>query len=106
MLQDNAYYGTAESAWQGHGSLRDTMNAKLNEQDRRAVDVLLAGEAQGEELPAAVLERVNAVKRFLNLLNAMPAEEPSATLAEATMHKIAAAQVVTQQAGANPPATL
>jgi hypothetical protein len=106
MVQDNAYYGAAESAWQGRGSLSDTMIAKLTEQDRRAVDILLAGEPQGEELPAAVLDRVNAVRRFLTLLDAMPAHEASATLAEATLRKIAAAQVVTQQATNNPSATL
>lgn len=69
------------------------MGAKLSENDRRSVDLLLAGESADHDggLSPAMLERVNSVRRLLGLLSAMPADEPSTGLADATLKRIEAA---------------
>lgn len=94
MLNENTYDPKVESAWMGLGASNETMIARLNELDRRAVDILLAGEPQDANLAPAVLDRVAKVRDFLSLLGAMPAEEPSHGLVEATLRKVAASTVV------------
>lgn len=107
MLHDNIYHAEAESAWKGLGSFRDAMNARLTDIDRRAVDILLAGEQQdGDGLTPAMLERVNTARRFLSLLGTMPAEEPSAGLVAATLSRISASDVVATQTPTNPSANV
>ena len=60
------------------------MNAKLTDSDRKAVDFFLDGEepAMDDTSPMArngFMDHVHAVRRLLNLLEAMPAEALPAT---------------------------
>ncbi len=80
------------------------MNVRLTENDRRAVDMLLGGEMAEEALDASMLERVNTVKRMLSILHEMPAEEPSASLTDMVMRKIAASQAAASQQHDSKPA--
>jgi hypothetical protein len=68
------------------------MNAKLREEDRRAVDLLLdrGMAAAGKAKPVFAVEggsqeRVLGVQQVLQLLDAMPAAEPSADLVDRTL---------------------
>lgn len=66
------------------------MGVRLNEHDRRAVDYLLEG-APGDTDTAPMvraLDRVNAARRVLSLLDNLPSEEPSASLLDATMARL------------------
>ena len=70
--------------------VQPTMNAKLTDIDRRAVDFLLDGEDPSlrDSSPMArnaFMDRVQAVRRLLSRLDAMPAEAPSMELIEATL---------------------
>lgn len=88
-----------------------SMNARLNENDRGAVDFLLNGDshvAERESSPMAhnaFMERVSAVRRLMSLLDAMPADEPSKDLLEATMRRLPVMGLESPgqpSAGANP----
>lgn len=73
-----------------HQVMQTPMNAKLTDNDRRAVDFLLDGEEPSQENNSpmarnAFMDRVQAVRRLLSLLDAMPAEAPSTELVEATL---------------------
>lgn len=70
------------------------MPARLNDADRRAVDALLEGDGAAT-LPGQsgiselqFQQRMSAARRWLELLGAMPAEEPSASLMAATLARI------------------
>ena len=108
MLSDNTYRAEDEAAWPILGSSRDSMKARLNENDRNSVDLLLAGDGvQSDALEASVLDRVNIVRRFLSLLEVLPADEPRSDLAAATLKRIAALSAAPpSQADNNPSATL
>lgn len=83
----------------------DAMDTKLSEIDRRTVDLLLSGDGSDKDagLSSAVLERVNAVRRVLGMLSAIPVEEPPTGLIEATLRKAGEFETgtpdSTQQAG-------
>lgn len=74
------------------------MKLKMRDEDRRALDLLLdraataAGKAAGTPLYAAasdpLRERVSKVEKVLNLLDAMPAEEPPKDLLSRTLRRI------------------
>ena len=76
------------------GLLNGTINARLSEADRRAVDFLLDGDSSvSQEMTSPMagrsfMERVNSVRAVLSLLQAMPTEEPPAGLVEATLRKL------------------
>lgn len=108
MLSDNTFRAEDEAGMPILGSSRDAMNARLNENDRISVDLLLAGDGvHSDSLGASVLDRVNLVRRFLSLLEVMPADEPSTDLAAATLRRVAALQAAqSAQADNNPSATL
>ena len=81
------------------------MNAKLREEDRRAVDLLLdrGMTAVGKTKPVFAVdggsqERVVGVQQVLQLLEAMPAAEPSADLVDRTLKFVEA----TAQSGRAP----
>jgi hypothetical protein len=83
--------------------LQVPMNAKLTDTDRRAVDFLLGGEEPSLDIASpmarnAFMDRVQAVRRLLGLLDAIPAEGPSTDLLEATLSQVPLHQ---QQAGAS-----
>jgi hypothetical protein len=92
MLNENTYH-EVEPALAALNSSR-SMNAKLTDIDRRAVDLLLAGDSSAEDggIAPAMLERVNTARRLLGMLNAMSPEEPSSGLADATLRRVAAFQ--------------
>ena len=108
MLSDNTYRSEDDADWAILGSSRDSMNAKLNENDRNSVDLLLAGDGvKSDSLEASVLDRVNLVRRFLSLLDVMPADEPGTDLTAATLKRIATIQAAqATQPDNNPSATL
>ena len=107
MLSDNTYHAGEQAALPILGKPRDDMNVCLNESDRRSVDMLLAGDGtQSDALDTSMTERVNSVRRFLGLLEAMPADEPKVDLTEATLRKIAAIQAVPAQPDSSPSASL
>ena len=97
MLGDTTYHGIDEAAWALLPENR--MNARLTDSDRQAVDFLLMGDPADKQ--KAEMPRVHAVQRILNMLNAVPADDPPANLVEATLQKIAATQIFTTQ---DPPA--
>lgn len=71
----------------------NVMATRLSEADRRAVDALLDTESPAlkHETPQAQLQfqqRVAAVRGWLNLLAAAPAEEPPQGLVAATLKRI------------------
>ena len=108
MLSDNTYRAEENADWSILGSYRDSMNARLNENDRNSIDLLLAGDGvKSDSLEASVLDRVNVVRRFLSLLDVMPADEPGTDLTAATLNRIAAIQAAQgAQPNSNPSATL
>lgn len=68
---------------------------QLSDEDRRAVDVLLMnGQPNSNATPpvasadAGAGARINQVARMLQLLDAMPAPEPSPDLAQRTLARI------------------
>ena len=74
------------------------MNAKLREEDRRAVDLLLdrGMAAAGKSKPVFAVnggsqERVVGVQQVLQLLDAMPAAEPPADLVDRTLEFVESA---------------
>ncbi len=97
MLGENTYDNTDESASLA-ARFGSGMDARLNDIDRRAVDFLLSGEPA--DTRDAQMPQINAARRVLAVLGAMSVEDPSGKLAEATLQKVAAAQVVSAQ---NPP---
>lgn len=72
------------------------MATRLNDADRRAVDSLLeggGGTAATAQNPSGQAElqfqqRVSAAKRWLDLLGAMPAEEPAPTLVASILARV------------------
>jgi len=86
------------------------MSTRLNDADRRAVDALLEGAAaspsEGERSELQQAQRMAAARRWLELMGAMPAEEPSSSLLGTTIARVentprgdvssAAASVVTR----------
>jgi hypothetical protein len=68
------------------------MQRKLNEEDRRAVDLLLdhgASQSGVTRVAHAVPQkRLTAAERVLKLIGQMPAEEPAIDLVAATMDRI------------------
>lgn len=69
---------------------QDIMDARLTDPDRRAVDFLLDGDESPLENASpmarnAFMDRVQAVRRVLSLLNSLPTEQPSSRLLETTM---------------------
>lgn len=96
MLADNTYHGMDEAAW---SHLAETvMDARLLEQDRRAIDFLLSGDPADKQ--DVGMPRVSAAQRILSVLGALPAGDPPATMVEATLRKAAASQLA---GSPNPP---
>jgi hypothetical protein len=86
------------------GSSQGPLSARLADPDRRAVDFVLGGDSSASQemtSPAAgssFMERVNSVRRLLNVLESLPADEPPANLVAATLNQVLA----TPPASANP----
>lgn len=74
------------------------MKTKMRDEDRRAIDLLLdrsaavAANGHGKSVYAAaddsIRQRVAPIERVLSLLDAMPAEEPAASLLARTLRHI------------------
>jgi len=89
--------------------MQTPMNAKLTDIDRRAVDFLLDGEEPTLESGSpmarnAFMDRVQAVRRLLSLLDAMPAEAPSTRLVEETLAHTPVADQASDTPGSQPTA--
>jgi len=80
------------------------MSKRLSVEDRHAVDLLLERpDAHGRKSLVEMVfarpvggtfeERLDAVEKILNVLNAMPAPEPPKNLVNKTMDRIAAAEL-------------
>jgi hypothetical protein len=90
MSDSNLYNVNAHDAAMPPVSTDQGLGARLNEHDRRAIDYLLEG-APGESDTAPMvraLDRVNAARRLLGLLDNLPSEEPSASLLDATLARL------------------
>ena len=91
------------------------MNTKLNDEDRRAVDLLLdratsdgnAGNGINGGLfaapPASLSQRVHSAERLLQLLDFLPAAEPPQGLSLRTVRRVEEIQAA-EQAGVQAPA--
>lgn len=115
MLDDNLYrarpsFGAEETPDAAEPKLmQTTMNAKLTDSDRRAVDFLLGGEEPAMENDSpmarnAFMDRVQAVRRVLSLLDAMPTEAPSTRLVDETLARTPMADEASDSAGQQPTA--
>ncbi len=80
------------------------MTLQLHDEDRRAVDLVLDGQAANPQksgkpsAPQSLKSRIQAVLRILNLLNRCPATDPPADLTLKTMQKLDQAILTASQA--------